>query len=73
MNWLSLDEHKAYLCLQDLIKMQHLLGFDITERYRGLAKLYKNTLGWKDDFEWVSKVLKKLKLNENKEESKEDQ
>mmetsp|Transcript_13414 Transcript_13414/g.15060 ORF Transcript_13414/g.15060 Transcript_13414/m.15060 type:complete len:183 (+) Transcript_13414:399-947(+) len=64
MNWLSLDEQNCYLCLPDLIKMQHLLGFDIKERYLKLAKLYKRTLGWQEDYEWVDKAIKKLNENE---------
>ena len=64
MNWLSLDDHKCYLCLPDLIKMQHLLGFDIKERYLALSKLYKRTLGWQGDHEWVFKAIKKMNNEE---------
>ena len=60
MNWLSLDEHRAFLCMPDLIKMQHLLGFNIKDRYKALMKLYKTVLGWNDDYEWVKSALEKL-------------
>jgi hypothetical protein len=60
MNWLSLDDHGAYLCLPDLLKMQHLLGFNIEQRYLALMKLYK-AIGWTKDFEWVQKAVQRLK------------
>ncbi|CAI2374069.1 unnamed protein product [Moneuplotes crassus] len=65
MNWLSLDQHRCFLCLPDLIKMQHLFGFDIKERYLKLAKLYKRTLGWQDDYDWVKQAIDKINEKED--------
>lgn len=60
MNWLSLEQHCSYLCIADLLKMQHLFGYDIRERYLALMKLYKNKLGWIKDYQWTQKAVKRL-------------
>lgn len=50
------DSRPLHLCPQDLRKLQWSVGFDVGERYRRLADLYRE-LGLDDEAEWISRRL----------------
>lgn len=45
-----------HLCPVDLRKLRHLCGFDVVERYRGLARFFK-THGLAEEEKWVTRRL----------------
>jgi len=53
------DSAPLHLCPQDLRKLQWSVGFDVVERYRRLAKVYRE-LGLVDEAEWVERRIERL-------------
>jgi len=53
------DARPLHLCPEDLRKLQWSVGFDVLERYRRLAALYRE-VGLGDDAAWVERRLAHL-------------
>jgi archaemetzincin len=53
------DSRPLHLCPQDLRKLQWSVGFDVHERYRRLAELYRE-LGLGDEADWIESRLEHI-------------
>ena len=53
------DSKPLHLCPQDLRKLQWSVGFEVNERYRLLAELYRE-LSLDDEAEWIDRRLRSL-------------
>ncbi len=53
------DSRPLHLCPNDLRKLQWSVGFDVVERYRRLAALYRE-IGFDDGAEWIDRRLRHI-------------
>ncbi len=55
------DSRPLHMCPNDLRKLQWSVGFDVVERYRRLAELYRE-IGFEDEAAWIDRRLRHIAI-----------
>ncbi len=66
------DARPLFLCPVCLRKMQHSVGFDITERYEALAKDLAAKEGFKSERRWIARRLRQINKSRSDGQPKHD-